>query len=89
MDPHFDSLVATSANHLVRHKVDAVHLVGMTGQIDPDLVCLQVPQLTTRRIQFQLGGQDPCGAARSWLTLRVVSLLALTSMRESADHASR
>jgi hypothetical protein len=47
VDSHLHSLVTASAYHLVRHKVDAVHLVGMTRQIDPDLVRLEVPELET------------------------------------------
>ncbi len=42
---HLDSLVSTTADHLVGHKVDAVHLVRMARQVDPDFVLLQIPQL--------------------------------------------
>lgn len=42
---HLDLLVPPAARNLVRHKVDAVHLVRMSRQVHSDLERLQVPQL--------------------------------------------
>ena len=64
----------------------------MTGEVDANLVRLEVPELCdfegTRRGQSRKTkgrGEAECGER----TLSVESLLALTSMRESDDHETR
>lgn len=45
---HLDLLVATTTGDLVGDKVDAVDLVSVAGQVDADLVRLEVPELQIR-----------------------------------------
>jgi len=77
---HLDSLVTTTTDDLVCDKIDTVNLVGVSRQIDSDLVLLQVPKLA---ISANIAHRAET------LTLSVESLLALTSIRESADQATR
>ena len=44
-DIHLDSLISSAADHFVRDKIDTVHLVRMSGEIDADFISPEVPKL--------------------------------------------
>lgn len=79
---HLNSFVPTSAHNFVGHEIHAIYLVCMSGEVCLDFVCLEVPKLFCLLASCKL-------RIRVWLTLSVLSLLALTSNLESADHVSR
>ena len=53
-DSHLDRLVSPTANYLVRHKVYAVNLVGVSWEINSDFSGLQIPELNNKDHQFRL-----------------------------------
>mgnify|MGYP007076149389 CR=1 FL=1 len=65
-DVHLDLLVPSAARNLVRDKVDTVDLVRVSGQVDPDLERLEIPQLqagtSSGQDFFSRGGgtETPC-----------------------------
>ena len=53
-DVHLDLLVPSATCNLVRDEVDTVDLVRVSGQVNPDLERLEIPQLyaqSTREIR--------------------------------------
>lgn len=85
LNSHLDGLVPPTAHNLVCNEIHTVNLVFVTGQINSDLECFQIPKLMKT---VTISEPAPPRTTLN-LTFSVVSLLALTSIRESADHASR
>ena len=45
---HFDRLISPSTDNLVCNEVYTVNLIGVTREVIPDFIRLQVPNLGTR-----------------------------------------
>lgn len=89
---HLDLLVPPAARNLVGDKVDAVHLVRVPGEVDADLVRLEVPQLCVSdqpRSLVSVPSRALQGYSGARRTFKVESFDAETSMRESDDHEMR
>lgn len=81
IDSHLNSFIPTSAHNFVGHEIHAIYLVCMSREVCLDFISLEVPELLS--VSFMQT------EVTSGLTLSVLSLLALTSNLESADHVSR
>jgi hypothetical protein len=46
---HFYHTIATATDNFIGHKIDTVHLIGMTRKVRLDFVRFQVPNLGQRR----------------------------------------
>lgn len=78
---HLYSTITTTADHLVSHEINAVYFIRMAWKICLEFVRLKIPNLLRMSVRSR-------GIQKTALTLSVLSLLALISMRESALHAS-
>lgn len=92
---HFDSSISTTADDFVGDEIYTVHLICVSRKIRFDFVCLQVPDLSGevifRMLKKKEGNfsQEKRITSGGKLTFNVLSLLALTSILESALQASR
>jgi hypothetical protein len=85
---HFDCPISSSANDFVCDKVNAVDFVSVARQVRFEFVCFEVPDLP-KKMDHCISKNAALQKPEEVVTLRVLSLLALTSKRESALQASR
>jgi hypothetical protein len=78
---HFHHSITASADNFICYKINTVYFVRVTRKIRLDFVRFEVPNLR----DDHRSDRYPLVPRR---TLTVVSLLALTRSRESADHVS-
>jgi len=53
---HLDLLIPASTGDLVGDEIDAIHFVGVAGEVDPNLVGLEIPKLFSSRAPREEGG---------------------------------
>ena len=79
--PYLDGTVSPPTNDLVSDEVDTVYFISVSGKVCMKLVRLEGPDLRE--------GSAIIYPKMSSCTFTVLSLLALTRSRESADHVRR
>ena len=81
---HLDHPIPSTTDDLIRDKINAINLIGVSRQIHFNFIRFQIPDL-----QSNISPSPEMNIKKKGRTFNVLSLLALISILPSAFHASR